>query len=74
MKLIEKACIMRSFGLILVAKSMVSHKNSVSLRLYKICSLKRFIGCNVDNGVQPVITIGNRFILWHSHVLTMYLH
>ena len=40
----------------------VSHKNSVSLRVLNTYSLKRFISCNSDNSVQPVIIIGNACI------------
>ena len=33
---------------------MFSHENSVSLRFFNTCSLKRFISCNGDNSVQTV--------------------
>ena len=50
----------------------VSHKNSVSLRVLNTYSLKRFISCNSDNSVQPVIIIGNACILWQHHLLNVF--
>ena len=57
MKIIEKTCNMRSSAMILVCYIMFPDKNSVSLRCYKTCCLKRFISCNSDTCVQTAIII-----------------
>ena len=64
---------MRIVSLFLVVYSMLPHKNTVSVRFYKTCSLKRFINCNSDNSVHTAIMIGNTCILWTKLFLNMFL-
>ena len=64
---------MRPFPLILVCYSIFPYKNSISIRFYKTCSLKRFISCNSDNSVQTVTIIGHTYILLSNHIVDMFL-
>ena len=73
MNIIDKICIMCISALIVVVYSRYPCKNSISLRFYKTCILKRFISCNSDNSVETVLIIGNTYILWQNHVLNMFL-
>ena len=63
MKFIGKTCFIRTFALILVVQLMFPHENSVSLRVFNTCSLKRGISCNSDKSGQTVKIIGNTCIL-----------
>ena len=51
---------------------MCPHENSVSLRCFTTCIVRRFIDCNSDNSVQTVIIIGNTCSLWQNHVLNVF--
>ena len=73
MKFIEETCFIHTFALILVGYLTFPYENSVCLRLFKTCSLKRFISSNSDNCVQTVIIIGNTYVLWQNHVLNVFL-
>ena len=61
---IEKTCFIRTFPL---------NENSVSLRVFTTCSLKRCISCNSDISVETVIIIGNTFGPWENLYLNMFL-
>ena len=52
---------------------MFPNENSVSLRCFNTCSLKRFISCNSDNCVQTVIVIGIKSIPCQNHFLSVFL-
>ena len=64
MKILEKTCVIRTFAAILVVQSLCPHKNTVSLRFFDTCSVKRFIRCNSDNSVKRAIIIRNTFLQW----------
>ena len=73
MKFIEETCFIHTFALILVGCLMFPYENSVCLRFFKTCSLKRFISSNSDNCVQTVKINGNTCILCQNHFLNVFL-